>query len=63
VLILGAGNTSTITLSALCFPCSEQAVCGQMAAAIMVGIVPILILALFAQRYRVRGLTLGAVEG
>jgi multiple sugar transport system permease protein len=62
VLILGGGNTSTITPSALCFPSLEQAVYGQMAAAIM-GIVPILILALFAQRYLVRGLILGAVKG
>jgi multiple sugar transport system permease protein len=43
VLILGGGNTPTITLSALCFPSSEQAVCEQMAAAIMVDIAPILI--------------------
>jgi ABC-type glycerol-3-phosphate transport system permease component len=63
VLVLGGGNTSTITLSALCFPSSEQAVCEQMAATIMVGIAPILILALFAPRYLVRGLTLGAVKG
>jgi ABC-type glycerol-3-phosphate transport system permease component len=33
-----------------------------MAAAIRVGIVPILIPALFAQPYLVRGLTLGAVK-
>jgi multiple sugar transport system permease protein len=63
VLVLGGGNTSTITLSALGFLSSEQAVYGQMTAVIMVDIVPILILALFAQGYLVRGLTLGAVKG
>ncbi len=63
VLILGGANTSTITLSALGFLSSQQSVYGQMAAAVMVGVVPILILALYAQRYLVRGLSLGAVKG
>ena len=63
MLILGGGNTSAITLSALGFLSSEQAAYGQMGAAIIVGIVPILILALVAQRYLVRGLVLGAVKG
>jgi len=63
VLILGGENTQTVTLASLNFLGSESAVYGQMAAAVMVGIVPILALSLYAQRFLVRGLSLGAVKG
>lgn len=63
VLILGGEHTQTVTLAALNFLSSEQQVYGQMAAAVMVSIVPILILSVYAQRYLVRGLSLGAVKG
>jgi len=34
-----------------------------MAASVMIGIIPILALSLYAQRFLVRGLSLGAVKG
>jgi multiple sugar transport system permease protein len=63
VLILGGEHTQTATLAALSYLSSEQQVYGQMAAAVLVSIVPILILSVYAQRYLVRGLSLGAVKG
>ncbi len=63
VLILGGENTQTVTLASLNFLSSEMAVYGQMAASVMIGIIPILALSLYAQRFLVRGLSLGAVKG
>lgn len=62
VLILGGEHTQTVTLAALNFLSSEQQVYGQMAAAVLVSILPVLALALYGQKYLVRGLSLGAVK-
>jgi multiple sugar transport system permease protein len=62
VLILGGEHTQTVTLAALNFLSSEQQVYGQMAAAVLISILPVLALALYGQKYLVRGLSLGAVK-
>lgn len=62
VLILGGEHTQTVTLAALNFLSSEQQVYGQMAAALVLSVLPTLALAIFGQRYLVRGLSLGAVK-
>jgi len=62
-LILGGQNTQPITLGILGFIGYEQVLWGQMAAATIICIVPVLILAFFVQKYIVRGLTFGAVKG
>jgi multiple sugar transport system permease protein len=62
VLILGGEHTQTVTLAALNFLSSEQQVYGQMAAAVVISVVPVLALALYGQKYLVRGLSLGAVK-
>jgi len=62
ILILGGANTQTVTLASLNFISSEQQVYGQMAAAVVLSILPVLALALYGQRYLVRGLSLGAVK-
>jgi multiple sugar transport system permease protein len=62
VLILGGEHTQTVTLAALNFLSSEQQVYGQMAAAVVISVLPVLALALYGQKYLVRGLSLGAVK-
>jgi multiple sugar transport system permease protein len=62
VLILGGEHTQTVTLAALNFLSSEQQVYGQMAAAVVISVLPVLALALYGQQYLVRGLSLGAVK-
>jgi multiple sugar transport system permease protein len=62
-LILGGQNTQPITLGILGFIGYEQVLWGQMAAATIICIIPVLILAFFVQKYIVRGLTFGAVKG
>ncbi len=62
ILILGGEKTQTVTLASLNFLSSEQQVYGQMAAAVVLSVLPVLALALYGQRYLVRGLSLGAVK-
>jgi multiple sugar transport system permease protein len=62
-LILGGQRTQPITLGILGFIGYEQVLWGQMAAATIICIIPVLILAVFVQKYIVRGLTFGAVKG
>ncbi|MBD5656955.1 MAG: carbohydrate ABC transporter permease [Candidatus Eremiobacteraeota bacterium] len=62
ILILGGEKTQTVTLASLNFLSSEQQVYGQMAAAVVLSVLPVLALALWGQRYLVRGLSLGAVK-
>lgn len=62
ILILGGEKTQTVTLASLNFLSSEQQVYGQMAAAVVLSVLPVLTLALYGQRYLVRGLSLGAVK-
>ncbi len=62
ILILGGDKTQTVTLASLNFLSSEQQVYGQMAAAVVLSVLPVLALALYGQKYLVRGLSLGAVK-
>jgi len=56
-------NTNPITVGILGFIGVHKVLWGQMAAATIICIIPELILALFVQKYIVRGLTFGAVKG
>ena len=62
-LILGGHRTQPITLGILGFIGYEQVLWGQMAAATIICVIPVLILAFFVQKYIIRGLTFGAVKG
>ncbi len=61
-LILGSSKVQPVTVSALKFITAEKLRYGDIAAACIIAAIPILILALYAQRYMVRGLSLGAVK-
>lgn len=62
-LILGAKETYPSTVGTLGFISYESVLWGQMAAATVITVLPPLVLAMFIQRYLVRGLTMGAVRG
>lgn len=62
-LVLGAGNTQTVTVSALGYLSSAQSFFNRMAAASVISSVPQILLALSIQRYLIRGLSFGAVKG
>lgn len=62
-LILGSSDTYPSTVGILGFISYESVMWGQMAAATVITIMPPLILALFIQKYLVRGLTMGAIRG
>lgn len=61
-LILGSSKVQPVTVSALKFITAEKLRYGDIAAACVIAAIPILILSLYAQRYMVRGLSLGAVK-
>ena len=62
-LLLGARDTMTLTVATSGFISYEQVLWGQMAAASVVTIIPVLIFAFLVQGWLVRGLTFGAVKG
>src|SRR6059058_4819170 len=62
-LILASADKQPVTVGALAFVTASGIQYGQIAAAIVLSIAPTLALALFAQRYLVEGLSLGAVKG
>lgn len=62
-LILGSSDVQPVTVGALAFITASGINYGQIAAALVLSVVPTLVLALFAQRYLVEGLSLGAVKG
>ncbi len=62
-LILGSSDKQPVTVGALTFITSAGIPYGQVAAAIVLSILPTLALALYAQRWLVEGLSLGAVKG
>lgn len=62
-LLLGARETQTLTVATSGFISYEQVLWGQMAAASIVTIIPVLVFAFLVQRWLVRGLTFGAVKG
>jgi multiple sugar transport system permease protein len=62
-LILASADKQPVTVGALAFVTASGIQYGQIAAAIVLSITPTLALALYAQRYLVEGLSLGAVKG
>jgi multiple sugar transport system permease protein len=62
-LILASADKQPVTVGALAFVTASGIQYGQIAAAIVLSILPTLALALYAQRYLVEGLSLGAVKG
>jgi multiple sugar transport system permease protein len=62
-LILASADKQPVTLAALAFVTASGIQYGQIAAAIVLSVTPTLLLALYAQRYLVEGLSLGAVKG
>ncbi|MDI9348526.1 MAG: carbohydrate ABC transporter permease [Candidatus Symbiobacter sp.] len=62
-LILASADKQPVTVGALAFVTASGIQYGQIAAAIILSILPTLLLALYAQRYLVEGLSLGAVKG
>jgi multiple sugar transport system permease protein len=62
-LVLASADKQPVTVGALAFVTASGIQYGQIAAAIVLSIAPTLLLALYAQRYLVQGLSLGAVKG
>lgn len=62
-LILGSSDVQPVTVGALAFVTASGISYGQIAAALVLSILPTLALALYAQRYLVEGLSLGAIKG
>lgn len=62
-LILGSSSVQPVTVGAMAFITASGIQYGQIAAALMLSVVPTATLAMFAQRYLVEGLSLGAVKG
>ncbi len=62
-LVLASADKQPVTVGALAFITASGIQYGQIAAAIVMSITPTLVLALFAQKYLVEGLSLGAVKG
>lgn len=62
-LILASADKQPVTVGALAFVTASGIQYGQIAAAIVISITPTLALALYAQRYLVEGLSMGAVKG
>jgi len=62
-LILASAEKQPVTVGALAFVTASGIQYGQIAASIVLSVIPTLALALYAQRYLVEGLSLGAVKG
>jgi len=62
-LVLGSSAVQPVTVGALAFITASGIQYGTIAAALVLSIIPTLALALYAQRYLVEGLSLGAVKG
>lgn len=62
-LVLASANKQPVTVGALAFVTAAGIQYGQVAAGIVLSIAPTFALALYAQRYLVEGLSLGAVKG
>src|SRR5450432_1079358 len=62
-LILASADKQPVTVGALAFVTASGIQYGQVAAAIVLSVTPTLLLALYAQRWLVAGLSLGAVKG
>jgi multiple sugar transport system permease protein len=62
-LVLASADKQPVTVGALAFVTASGIQYGQIAAAVVMSIIPTFVLALFAQRYLVEGLSMGAVKG
>jgi len=62
-LILTGRNSMTVPVALTTFVGSMGVKWGNMAAASIMGVLPVIILALLVQKYLVRGLTMGALKG
>ncbi|MGB5869424.1 MAG: carbohydrate ABC transporter permease [Albidovulum sp.] len=62
-LVLASADKQPVTVGALAFITASGVQYGQIAAGIILSIAPTFALALYAQRYLVEGLSLGAVKG
>ena len=62
-VVLGGNTVRTVTVAMFNFISLEQTQWGRLAAAAMVGMAPVIVLGLIAQKHIVKGLTLGAVKG
>lgn len=62
-LVLASGSLQPVTVGALAFVTASGIQYGQIAAAVVLSIIPTLAIALYAQRWLVEGLSLGAVKG
>jgi len=62
-LVLGSSDVQPVTVGSLAFMTASGIQYGTIAASLVLSVVPTLILALYAQRYLVEGLSLGAVKG
>lgn len=61
-LVLGSTKTSTLTLSAMKFISAEALRYGIMSAGIIISFLPILLFSVLAQRFFVRGLSMGTIK-
>ncbi len=62
-LVLASADKQPVTVGALAFVTASGIQYGQVAAGIILSIAPTLMIALYAQKYLVEGLSLGAVKG
>lgn len=62
-LILGSSDVQPVTVGALAFVTASGIQYGQIAAGLVLSVIPTFVLALVMQRYLVEGLSLGAVKG
>jgi multiple sugar transport system permease protein len=62
-LVLASADKQPVTVGALAFITASGIQYGQVAAGIVLSIIPTFALAIYAQRYLVEGLSLGAVKG
>jgi multiple sugar transport system permease protein len=62
-LVLGSSDIQPVTVGSLAFMTASGIQYGTIAAALVLSILPTLALALYAPRYLVEGLSLGAVKG
>ena len=61
-VIVGGGSAKTLPVAVAGFVTDRAIFWGPMSAASVIAMVPVLIFAMFVQRYLVRGLTMGAVK-
>ncbi len=62
-LVLASSDKQPVTVGTLAFITASGIEYGQIAAALVLSIIPTLVLAIFTQRYLVEGLSLGAIKG